>query len=58
MAEEHRDPTAVMVRRIVAFGVDVVLTTAVVAIVFVSLARSTEVPSYLHNACDVRAHRF
>ena len=43
-----------MVRRIVAFGVDVVLTTAVVAIAFVSLARSTEVPSYLHNACDVR----
>ena len=52
-AEQYRDPTAVMVRRIVAFGIDVVLTTAVVAIAFVSLARSTEVPSYLHNACDI-----
>ena len=52
-AEESRDPTAVMVRRIVAFGIDVILTTAVIAIAFVSLARSTEVPSYLHNACDI-----
>ena len=52
-AEQYRDPTAVMVRRIVAFGIDVILTTAVIAIAFVSLARSTEVPSYLHNACDI-----
>ena len=52
-AEQYRDPTAVMVRRIAAFGIDVILTTAVIAIAFVSLARSTEVPSYLHNACDI-----
>ncbi len=52
-AEQYRDPTAVMMRRTVAFVIDVVLTTAVIAIAFVSLARSTEVPSYLHNACDI-----
>ena len=43
-----------MVRRIVAFGIDVVLTTAVVAIRGrVPRARNAEVPSYLHNTCDI-----
>src|SRR5262245_36684173 len=50
--EQTRDPTAVMLRRIVAFVIDVTLTTAVIAIAYVSLAQSTEVPGYLHDACS------
>jgi uncharacterized RDD family membrane protein YckC len=51
--EQTRDPTAVMLRRIVAFVIDVILTTAVIAIAYVSLAQSTEVPGYLHDACSI-----
>src|SRR5262245_23741419 len=52
-AEQPRDPTAVVGRRLLAFGIDTILTAAVVLIALVSLATSTEVPGFLHNACDI-----